>query len=95
MRRNEGAIGLDGQFIVETGQHTGRSPNDKFFVKEPSSEAHIDWGKTNKPIDSAAFDALFDRVSEYLREREVYSLDCYVGADPQYRLPVRVITEFA
>ncbi|MDQ2681580.1 MAG: phosphoenolpyruvate carboxykinase (ATP), partial [Candidatus Eremiobacteraeota bacterium] len=48
-----------------------------------------------KPIDSAAFDALFDRVSEYLREREVYSLDCYVGADPQYRLPVRVITEFA
>ncbi|GAC1389384.1 MAG: phosphoenolpyruvate carboxykinase (ATP) [Vulcanimicrobiaceae bacterium] len=80
---------------METGQHTGRSPNDKFFVKEPSSEAHIDWGKSNKAIDPQAFDALFDRVSAYLSERDVYSLDCYIGADQQYRLPIRVLTEFA
>ncbi|MEO6912592.1 MAG: phosphoenolpyruvate carboxykinase (ATP) [Candidatus Baltobacteraceae bacterium] len=95
IRRGEGVLGYDGQFIVETGQHTGRSPSDKFFVKEPSSAEHIDWGKTNKPIDAAKFDALFERVSDYLAQREVYSLDCYVGADERYRLPVRVITEYA
>jgi phosphoenolpyruvate carboxykinase (ATP) len=95
LRRGEGVLGNDGQLIVDTRPHTGRSPKDKFFVKEPSSEAHIDWGETNRPIAPEVFDALWDRVSAYLSEREVYSLDCYVGADEQYRLPVRVITEFA
>ena len=88
-------LGIDGQFIVETLPHTGRSPNDKFFVREPSSEAHIDWGKTNKAIDAQVFDALFDRVSDYLAERDVFSLDAYVGADERYRLPIRVLTEYA
>ena len=95
LRRGEGVLGNDGQFIVDTRPHTGRSPKDKFFVKEPSSEAHIDWGDTNRPIAPEVFDALFDRVSAYLADREIYSLDCYVGADENYRLPVRVVTEFA
>ena len=95
IRRGEGLLGADGQFVVETGKHTGRSPNDKFFVREPSSETHIDWGTTNKPFEAAKFDALYERVTEYLKGKELYSLDCYVGADPQYQLPVRVITEFA
>jgi len=95
IRRKEAVIGYDGQLVVETGQHTGRSPNDKFFVREPSSEGHIDWGKSNRPIDAAKFDALFERVAAYLSEREVFSLDCYVGADERYRLPVRVLTEYA
>ncbi len=95
LRRGEGVLGNDGQFIVDTRPHTGRSPKDKFFVKEPSSEAHIDWGDTNRPIAPEVFDALFDRVNAYLSDREVYSLDCYVGADERYRLPVRVVTEFA
>ena len=95
VRRGEGIIGLDGQFIVTTGKHTGRSPNDKFFVREPGSEHHIDWGTTNKPIDAARFDALLDRVGGYFAGKDVYSLDCYVGADPRYRLPVRVVSEFA
>ena len=81
--------------IVDTRPHTGRSPKDKFFVREPSSERHIDWGETNRPISPEVFDALWDRVRAYLSEREVYSLDCYVGADERYRLPVRVVTEFA
>ena len=88
-------LGADGQFVVETGEHTGRSPKDKFFVREPGSETHIDWGETNKPIDAATFDALFDRVAAYLSEREIYALDAYVGADERYRLPLRVITEYA
>ncbi len=95
LRRAEGTLGRDGQLVVATGKHTGRSPNDKFFVREPGSEGNIDWGATNKPIDVATFDALLSRVTEYLAGKEVFSLDCYVGADPRYRLPVRVITEYA
>jgi len=95
LRRGEGVLGAGGQLVVETGEHTGRSPRDKFFVREPGSEAHIDWGETNKAIDPATFDALFDRVAAYLAEREIYALDTYVGADERYRLPIRVITQYA
>ncbi|MGD0473603.1 MAG: phosphoenolpyruvate carboxykinase (ATP) [Candidatus Velthaea sp.] len=95
IRNNEGLLGADGQFVVETGKHTGRSPHDKFFVREPSSEQHIDWGTTNKPFEAAKFDALLGRVTAYLKDRELYALDCYVGADPQFQLPVRVITQSA
>ncbi len=95
LERGEGELGADGQLVVETGQHTGRSPKDKFFVKEPSSEANIDWGETNRPVDQATFDALFERVAQYLRGRDVYVLDAYVGADARYRLPIRVVAEEA
>jgi phosphoenolpyruvate carboxykinase (ATP) len=95
IRHGEGLLGAHGQFVVETGKHTGRAPHDKFFVREPGSEHHIDWGTTNKPFDAAKFDALFDRVTAYLDGKELYALDCYVGADPRYQLPLRFITEFA
>jgi phosphoenolpyruvate carboxykinase (ATP) len=95
VRRGEGVVGRDGQLIVDTRPHTGRSPKDKFFVREPSSQEHIDWSETNQEIGESVFDALFDRVSAYLSEREAYALDCYVGADPAYRLPIRVYSEFA
>ncbi len=95
LRRKEAVLGADGQLIVDTRPHTGRSPKDKFFVKEPSSEAHIDWGDTNRPMAPEIFDALWERVNAYLSQREVYSLDCYIGADEQFRLPVRIVTEFA
>lgn len=95
IRRNEGYLGPNGQIVVETGKHTGRSPRDKFFVKESSSAGYIDWGTTNKPIDAAAFSALQDRVAEYLKGRDLFVNDCYVGSDPRYRLPVRVLTTHA
>jgi len=95
VRRGEGVLGSDGQVIVDTRPHTGRSPKDKFFVREPESEQHIDWGDANQGIEAERFDALFDRVAEYLAQRDLYSLDCYVGADERYRVPVRVYTEFA
>jgi phosphoenolpyruvate carboxykinase (ATP) len=95
LRAGEAQLGADGQLVAETGTHTGRSPKDKFFVREPSSEGTIDWGEANKPIAAERFDALLERVSAYLSERDVYTLDAYVGADPRYRLPVRVVTEFA
>lgn len=92
--RGEAKLGADGQLAAVTGKHTGRSPNDKFFVREPGSESHIDW-TVNKAIDAKTFDALLARVGEYLNGKDVFALDCYVGADPRYRLPVRIVTEFA
>jgi phosphoenolpyruvate carboxykinase (ATP) len=64
-------------------------------VREPSSERHIDWNDGNQPFDADRFDALFDRVAAYFSEREAYGLDCYVGADERYRMPLRVYTELA
>ena len=95
IRRGEGVLGQNGQLIVDTRPHTGRSPKDKAFVKEPGSDQHIDWGDTNAPIDAEIFDNLWDKVQAYLSEREVFALDTYVGADERYRVPVRVYTEFA
>jgi len=95
LRRGEAELGAHGQLAVDTGEHTGRSPKDKFFVREPGSETHIDWGEANKAIEPAVFDALFERVAAYLWERDLYVLDSYVGADPHYRLPVRIITQYA
>jgi phosphoenolpyruvate carboxykinase (ATP) len=94
LARGEAVLGAQGQLLVETGKHTGRSPNDKFFVREPGSENHIDWS-VNKATDAKTFAALLARVGRYLDGKDVYSLDCYVGADPRYRLPVRIITEYA
>ncbi len=95
IRRSEGLAAVRGPLVVRTGKHTGRSPNDKFFVQEPSSQSHIDWGKTNKPFDQAKFNALLARVDQYLRDKEVFVLDAFAGADPEYRIPVRVVTELA
>ncbi|MBV8282142.1 MAG: phosphoenolpyruvate carboxykinase (ATP), partial [Candidatus Eremiobacteraeota bacterium] len=92
IRRGEGMAAIAGPLVVQTGKHTGRSPQDKFFVKEPGSESHIDWGKTNKPFDAGAFEALLGRVDAYLRDQHVFVVDAFAGADPDYRLPVRVAT---
>ncbi|MEO6991552.1 MAG: phosphoenolpyruvate carboxykinase (ATP) [Candidatus Baltobacteraceae bacterium] len=91
----EGHLAADGQFVVETGEHTGRSAKDKFFVREPGSETHVDWGETNKPFEAAKFDALFARVADYLTGRDIYAMDGYAGADKRHRLPIRIVSEFA
>jgi phosphoenolpyruvate carboxykinase (ATP) len=95
VRRNEGLIAAEGPLTCRTGAHTGRSPNDKFVVREGSCEAEIDWGKVNRPMDPAHFDLLHRELVSSLEDKELYVLDCFAGADPAYRLPVRIITEFA
>src|SRR5688572_32518723 len=95
IRRQEGVLAQEGPLVCRTGAHTGRSPNDKFVVKEPSSEAHVAWGKVNKPIGQDKFDLLKRDLLAYLGARDVYVQDLYAGADPEYRLPVRFIQEFA
>jgi phosphoenolpyruvate carboxykinase (ATP) len=95
VRRDEGVIAADGPLTCRTGAHTGRSPNDKFFVREPSSEAEIDWGKVNRPMEPAVFDVLHRDLLSSIQGKELFVLDCYAGADPTYRLPVRIVNELA
>jgi phosphoenolpyruvate carboxykinase (ATP) len=94
IRRNEGILAADGPLVARTGQHTGRSPQDKFTVKEPTTEQNIHWGM-NKPISEANFDALHRDLMTYVQDKELYVLDAWGGADPAYRVPVRIVTAFA
>jgi len=95
IRRQEGVLAADGPLVCRTGHHTGRSPNDKFIVREPSSEQHIAWGGPNRPMDPGQFDRLHEDMLASLRGAQLFVQDCYAGADPRYRLPIRVITEYA
>ena len=95
IRRNEGVVTAGGALTVATGIHTGRSPKDKFIVDTPSIHDHINWGNVNKPISEENFDSLFKKVTSYLQGRDVFVQDCFAGADPEYRLNVRVVTESA
>jgi len=94
LRRNEAILAAEGPLVARTGQHTGRSPQDKFTVKEPTTEQNIDWG-LNKGISEANFDALHRDLMTYVQNKELYVLDAWGGADPAYRVPVRIVTEFA
>ncbi len=95
VRRREGAIADGGAFVVRTGVHTGRSPNDKFFVEDAETKSRIDWGKTNKPISPERYRALYNRMISYAQRRELFARDCWAGADPAHRIGVRVVTETA
>jgi phosphoenolpyruvate carboxykinase (ATP) len=95
VRRREGIIAADGPLVCRTGPHTGRSPNDKFIVRDASSANEIAWGKVNRPMTEEHFELLHSDLLESLTGKELYVLDCFAGADRSYRLPVRVITEYA
>ena len=95
IRRREGRLAHLGPLVVRTGQYTGRSPNDKFIVREPSSLDKIWWGKVNQPMTPDTFEALRRRMLAYLQGKDLFVQDCFAGADPAYRLPIRVITETA
>ncbi|MFB3817848.1 MAG: phosphoenolpyruvate carboxykinase (ATP) [Candidatus Methylomirabilales bacterium] len=95
IRRREGLLAAGGALVVRTGQYTGRSPQDKFVVREPSTEARVWWGSVNRPFEPARFDALYARLLAYLQGGDLYVQDCFVGADPAHRLPARIITEYA
>ena len=95
IRKSEGVLSSHGALVVETGQHTGRSANDKFVVRDESTENEIWWGKVNVPYEPARFEALFARMTDYLKGRELYVQDCFAGADPERRLAVRIVNELA
>ena len=95
LKRNEGIIAESGPIVVNTAPYTGRSPNDRFIVKESTSKNKVGWGKVNKPFDQAKYSALKKKVCEYLQTKDLFVRDCYVGADKRYRIPLRVISEKA
>lgn len=93
--RGEGHIIHGGPIIVNTGKHTARAAQDKFIVKEQNTEGDIWWGIYNRPLSAEKFSQLHSRIMAYLHGEEVFVQDCYAGADPEYRLPIRIITEYA
>lgn len=95
IQRGEGMLASGGAFVVKTGQFTGRSPKDKFIVRDSSTENSVHWGAVNQPMSSAAFARLEAKVLGFLQGREVFVQDCFGGADSSYRLPVRIITQLA
>jgi phosphoenolpyruvate carboxykinase (ATP) len=91
--RGEGLLAEGGPLVVDTGRFTGRSPKDKFVVREQGAEDRIWWGSVNQPIDEAHFDGLREKVAAYLGAGDVYVVDAFAGADPAHRISVRVITD--
>ena len=95
LQRREGRLADNGALVVETGRRTGRSPKDRFIVKEPDSESLIDWGVVNQPFESAKFDALWQRVNDYIADQDTFMADLHVGADPAHYIPVHVTSQYA
>jgi len=93
--RGEGLTSVGGPFVANTGKHTARSASDKFVVRHVDSENNIWWGVYNRPFEGGKFDRLYDRMSEYLQGKDVFVQDVYAGADENYRLSARFITEQA
>ncbi|HUK99999.1 MAG TPA: phosphoenolpyruvate carboxykinase (ATP) [Nitrospirota bacterium] len=93
--RGEGLTTHLGAVAVKTGHYTGRAPNEKFIVDEPSCHDHINWGKINRPFSQSKFEALYKRLLSFLHGKDLFVQDCFAGASPAHRLPIRVITERA
>ena len=93
--RKEARITQMGAIVANTGKHTARSANDKFIVKEPTTEDKVWWGQYNRPYSADKFNDLYNRMQGFLQGRDLFVTDCYAGADPNYRIPIRIITEYA
>ncbi|MCP1312046.1 phosphoenolpyruvate carboxykinase (ATP) [Paenibacillus tyrfis] len=95
LKRQEGELASSGALRAFTGKFTGRSPKDKYIVQEASVDGHIAWGAVNQPMAEQHFDRLLAKAALYMKERELYVFDGFAGADEEYRLPIRVVNEYA
>ena len=95
LARGEGTLSNTGALVVKTGKYTGRSANDKFIVDTPAVHDEIAWGKVNRPIDKATYDAIYSKVVAYLQNREIFVFDGFAGADEKYMQRFRIINELA
>src|SRR5579884_2348683 len=96
IERHEGSLSADGAFVVQTGQFTGRSPKDKYIVRNAATDTTVDWGDVNQPMLPEAFGRIHRRLLHFLEQCEdLFVQDCFAGADPAYALPIRVITQRA
>jgi phosphoenolpyruvate carboxykinase (ATP) len=94
IKRNQGVLNDTGALAVDTGEFTGRSPKDKFIVKDENTKDSVDWGGFNNPVEPAVFDNLYKKLVAYYEGKEIFVRDCYACADEAYRLNVRVVTEY-
>ena len=95
LRRGEGKLSNTGALVVKTGKYTGRSANDKFIVDTPAVHDDIAWGKVNRPIEKAKYDAIYNKVVAYLQNKEIFIFDGFAGADPKYTKAFRIVNELA
>jgi phosphoenolpyruvate carboxykinase (ATP) len=93
--RSESRLASNGALVALTGARTGRSPKDKFIVEDALTRDKVNWGKVNQRFDPARFDELLKRVLLDMRERDLFVQDLFAGADPGYRLPIRIVTQYA
>jgi phosphoenolpyruvate carboxykinase (ATP) len=94
IQRQEGRLADNGALVVETGRRTGRSPKDRFIVKEPTTQHLIDWGAVNQPFDADKFQTLWARVTDFMRDKDMFVADLHVGADPDHYIPVQVNAQY-
>jgi phosphoenolpyruvate carboxykinase (ATP) len=95
LERKEGRLSSNGTVIVNTGIYTGRSPNDRFIVKNKETEELIDWGDVNLPLSEESFEILEKDIKKEMEKKDLFVFDGYAGADERYRLPLRVVTMMA
>ena len=95
IRRHEGVLVHLGPMVVRTGDHTGRSPKDKFLVDDPQVSDDIWWGEINQPMSREIFENLRKKMLAFLQNQDLFVFDGYAGADPRYRMPIRVVTQYA
>ncbi|MEG0126862.1 MAG: phosphoenolpyruvate carboxykinase (ATP), partial [Clostridia bacterium] len=95
LANGEGKLSNTGALVVNTGKYTGRSPDDRFVVDEPSIHDEIAWGKINVPISIEKFNNIYNRMCAYLQNRELYVFDGFAGAEKKYQIGVRVVNELA
>ena len=95
LQRHEGMLASGGAFVVQTGQFTGRSPKDKYIVREPETETTVEWGSVNQPMPEQIFDQIYSRLMASWESDELFVQDCFAGADPEYTLPIRVVAQRA
>ncbi|MBI5281980.1 MAG: phosphoenolpyruvate carboxykinase (ATP) [Candidatus Solibacter usitatus] len=95
LQRQEGVLAGNGALVVRTGQFTGRSPKDKYIVRDAHTESTVAWGSVNQPLSPEQFDGIWMRVQQFLKEKEVFVADLRAGADDEYKMPIRVVTQRA
>jgi phosphoenolpyruvate carboxykinase (ATP) len=93
LARSEGILAANGALVVKTGEPSGRSPLDRFIVREDETAGVVDWGEINRPCEPALFDRLLDKARGYLHDRDLYVFDGFAGAERTYRLPIRVVAD--
>ena len=95
IKRAEGVLSDKGALVVNTGKYTGRSPNDRFIVKDDVTKDLINWGEVNLPIDGQVFDKIYNDALGYLNHKDLFIFDGFIGSLPEYAIPIRVICEYA